>query len=66
MSSYHVTYLGICSQNEFINILADETRKCILQEVQKANIFSVMADTTSNISNQDQLSICVWYVNDNG
>jgi len=66
MRPYHVTYLGPRSQNEFIDILAGETRKCIVQEVQKANIFSVMADTTPDISNQDRLAICVRYVNNNG
>jgi len=66
MRPYHVTYLGPHSQNEFIDILAGETKKFIVQEVQKANIFSVMADTTPDISNHDRLAICVRYVNDNG
>jgi len=66
MRPYHVTYLGPNSQNEFIDILAGETRKCIVQEVQKVNIFSVKADTTPDISNQDRLAICIRYVNDNG
>lgn len=64
MRPYHVTYLGPCSQNEFIDILANETRKCIVQKVQKANIFSVMADTTPDLSNQDRLAICVRYVDE--
>ncbi|KAL4126385.1 hypothetical protein QTP88_010607 [Uroleucon formosanum] len=66
MRPYHVTYLGPRSQNEIIDILAGETKKCIVQEVQKVNIFSVMADTTTDISNQDRLAICIRYVNDNG
>lgn len=66
MRQYHVTYLGPRSQNEFIDILAAETRNIVVQEILKANIFSVMADTTPDISNKDRLAVCVRYVNDNG
>jgi len=37
-----------------------------VQGVLKANIFSVMADTTPDISNKDRLAVCIRYINDNG
>ncbi|XP_065645356.1 uncharacterized protein LOC136075847 [Hydra vulgaris] len=54
------------SQNEFIELLAKETRNIIIKEIHEANIYSVSADTTPDISHQDCLSVCVRYVNSQG
>ncbi|XP_065673927.1 uncharacterized protein LOC136090879 [Hydra vulgaris] len=54
------------SQNEFIELLAKETRNIIIKEIHEANIYSVSADTTPDISHQDRLSVCVRYVNSQG
>jgi len=59
---YHVTYMSHDSQNEFIHLLAKETKKKIVSEVKKAQMYSVMADTTPDLSNRDQMSVCVRYV----
>ncbi|XP_065673671.1 uncharacterized protein LOC136090728 [Hydra vulgaris] len=66
MRTHHVTYFGCQSQNEFIDLLAAETRKTIIQEVSKSELFSVMTDTTPNISNKDQLAVCIRYIDSNG
>ncbi|KAL4083558.1 hypothetical protein QTP88_028874 [Uroleucon formosanum] len=66
MRPYHVTYLGSRSQNEFIELLSSETRNRVIEEVKNAEIYSVLADTTPDITHQDRLAICVRYVNNNG
>ncbi|XP_065644247.1 uncharacterized protein LOC136075341 [Hydra vulgaris] len=66
LRSHKVTYLGPRSQNEFIELLAKETHNIIMKEIHEANIYSVSADTTPDISNQDRLSVCVRYVNSQG
>lgn len=66
MRPYHVTYLGSKSQNEFIELLFSETRNRVIEEVKNAEIYSVLADTTPDITHQDRLAICVRYVNNNG
>lgn len=60
---HNVTYMSHDSQNEFIDLLSNEVKKKIIQEVKEADIYSVMADTTPDISHRDQLSVCVRYVN---
>ncbi|KAL4083444.1 hypothetical protein QTP88_028760 [Uroleucon formosanum] len=64
--SYKVHYLGPRSQNEFIELLANETRKIIVNEVKKAIIYSVSADTTPDITHEDRLAVCTRYVNNQG
>lgn len=59
---HNVTYLSHDSQNEFIDLLANETKNTIIEEVKKSDFFSVMADTTPDFSHQDQLSVCLRYV----
>lgn len=48
--SYNVIYLSPNSQNAFIEMLSNETRKIISKEVKEAKYFSVMADSTPDIS----------------
>ena len=43
-------YLSKDSQNEFIHISADKVRRCILEERDNAKYFSIMVDTTPNVS----------------
>ncbi|XP_065656431.1 uncharacterized protein LOC136081928 isoform X1 [Hydra vulgaris] len=66
MRTHHVTYLGCQSRNEYIDLLAAENRKTIIQEVSKSELFSVMADTTPDISNKNQLAVCIRYIDSNG
>lgn len=62
MRPYHVTYLSADSQNEFIDLLAKEVKKVVVNKVNDCSFFSVMADTTPDASHQDQMSICVRFV----
>ncbi|XP_050065998.1 uncharacterized protein LOC126555076 [Aphis gossypii] len=66
MHSHKVTYLSIKSQNEFIELLAAETRKNIVEEVLTSDIFSVLANTTPDVALKDQLSVCLRYVDQGG
>lgn len=60
---YHSTYPSHDSQNEFIHLLAIETTNNIIIEVKEAAMYSIMADTTPDLSHKDQLSVCLRYVN---
>lgn len=66
MKPYQVTYFGSRFRNEFIEVLFSENRNLIIEEVKNTKIFSVHADTTSNITNKDRLEICVRYVSNCG
>lgn len=66
MRSHQVTYLSMKSQNEFIELLAEETLKNIVEEVSTSDTFSVLADTTPDVSLKDQLSVCLRYVDQRG
>lgn len=59
---HNVTYLNHDSQNEFIDLLADETKNTIIEEIKKSDFFSLMDDTTPDVSHQHQLSICLRYL----
>ncbi|KAL4090905.1 hypothetical protein QTP88_025663 [Uroleucon formosanum] len=65
MRSHKVTYLSMKSQNEFIELLAAETRKYIVK-VLTSDIFSVLADTTPDVTLKDQLSVFLRYVDQGG
>ena len=59
---FHTTYMSGKSQNEFIQLLADAVREDIATEVSHSEMFSVMADTTPDVSNKDQLAVAVRYL----
>ena len=59
---HHATYLSPQSQNEFISLLSEEVRSRISTCVKNAGFCSVMADTTPDVSHNDQLSVAVRYV----
>ena len=56
---YKVSYLSPQSQNEFISIIADNVRSKIVQEIQSCVFFTVMADTTPDMSHKDMLSVVI-------
>ena len=66
LNPYHVTYLSPQSQNEFITLLEKELRGKVIEEVKRAGMFSVMADTTPDEEHTDRLSVVLRYVNDTG
>ena len=53
---YKTTYMSPESQNEFIKMLADECREMIDAEISKAPFTAVIADTTPDVSNDDQMA----------
>ena len=59
---YHTTYLSPESQNEFICLLCEDIRSRISTCVKRAGFCSVMADTTPDISHNDELSVAVRYM----
>ncbi|XP_028394403.1 uncharacterized protein LOC114518580 [Dendronephthya gigantea] len=65
MKQFQMTYMSGKSQNEFIQLLADAVREDIVHEVSIAGMFGVMADTTPDISNKDQLAVAVRYLDTN-
>ena len=52
MRPYHVTYLSAQSQNEFIELIGHEVQRRIVQEIKDAGMYSVMADTTPDVSHK--------------
>lgn len=63
---YKTTYMSSDSQNEFIKLLADECKLLIDKELDAASFTAVIADTTPDVSNDDQLTVAVRYVNEKG
>ena len=63
---YHVTCMSPRTQNEFISILASDVRTKIRDSVNEAGIYSVMADTTPDVSTTDRLAVAVRFVDETG
>lgn len=60
--SYHVTYLSPDSQNELIDLLGAVIRNSIIKEINESSFYTVMADTTPDLSRRDQMSIIIRFV----
>lgn len=63
---YHVTYLSAESQNEFIHLLGLDVKKKVIREIQESPFFTIMADHTPDVANNEVLSVVVRTVNDSG
>ncbi|KAK7132902.1 hypothetical protein R3I93_019224 [Phoxinus phoxinus] len=57
-------YLSPAIQNELIECCAEEIRGTLINRIQAAKYFTVLADESMDISGTEQMSICVRYVND--
>lgn len=55
-------YFSATIQNEIISLLSKSVRKSILDEVREAPFFSIIVDTTQDITKRDQLSLIFRYV----
>lgn len=62
----HVSYLSANICNEFVKILSSNVRSLIISELKEAKYYSIIVDSTPDISHLDQLTIVVRYVNKNG
>ena len=60
--SSRITYLSPQLQNELISLLAQNVRSAIASDIRDAPYFSIMLDTTHDISKVDQLSIVIRYL----
>ena len=58
----NATYISNTAQNQIINVLADQVRQKIIQKVQAAKWYAVIADEVTDVSNKEQLSIVLRYV----
>lgn len=50
-------------QNELLSIIADLVREDIVKQVQDVKFFSVLADEVTDCANQEQLCVCLRFVN---
>jgi len=57
-----VTFLSATTITTIIQLIGNEIKNIISREVKKAKIFSVMMDTTMDLSSYDQCSIVLRYV----
>lgn len=57
-----VTYLAPETQNEFIDILANQLKDKLVMEIKAAKYFAIMFDSTPDISQTDQMSEVIRYV----
>lgn len=58
-----VNYLGDKIQNEVINLMGENIKFKILELAKKAKYFSILLDCTPDSSHQEQISICIRFVN---
>lgn len=49
-------------QNELINLLATNTRNSVYEEIRYSQCFSIIKDSTQNITKLDQVSLVSRYV----
>lgn len=61
-----VTFLSSLSQNKLLRILSEIVRSKILFDVKKSGLFSVIIDTTTDVSTLEQFTFLLRYVNDKG
>ncbi|XP_060863504.1 zinc finger MYM-type protein 1-like [Metopolophium dirhodum] len=61
-SKKHVKYLSWKIQDELIEILASDVRNSICDEVKKCSWFSIILDSTQDITKIDQVSVIIRYV----
>lgn len=61
-----VSYLSSTTCEEFIDVMGDKTRQVIAEEIQDAKHFSVVVDSTPDLSHVDQLTFIFRFVNKEG
>lgn len=58
------SYLSSTTYEEIIAIMANKVIKAVVKELEKAKYFSLVVDSTPDISHSDQLAVIVRYVKD--
>lgn len=59
----HKNYLGDKIQNEVINLIGENIKSKILEVTKKAKYYSILLDCTPDSSHQEQISVCIRFVN---
>ena len=62
LRGYKVTYLSPESQNEMIQLLADDLKAKTVEEIKEAKMFGVSVGTTPDVSKKDQMAVICRYV----
>lgn len=57
-------YIGAKIQNEIIAACGDIIQKKIVEKINAAECFSILEDETTDVSNIEQLTLCVRYIDD--
>ncbi|XP_022178978.1 uncharacterized protein LOC111039694 [Myzus persicae] len=60
------SYLSLNTFEEFVKLMGQKVRETIIKEIKKAKYFSIVVDSTPDVSHTDQLSFIFRYVIDNG
>lgn len=58
-------YLSSHTCDEFIELIGEKTREKLLSEIREAGYFSIILDSTPDISHIDQLAVIIRYVTSN-
>lgn len=60
------SYLSFATFEQFVNIMAEKVKETIVNEIKDAKYFSIVVDSTPDISHSDQLSLIFRYIKKNG
>lgn len=63
-ATYNAKYLSPDIQNELIELAGEEVLSSILSNARNAKWFSITADECADVSNIEQMAICIRYVNE--
>ena len=61
----NATYRSKTIQNQIINLVGDKIKSEIIGEIKKSKLFSILADEASDISNKEQMSLVLRYLDSN-
>lgn len=61
-----VSYLSSTIADEFVAIIAAEVKTTMLEAIRRSKYFSLIVDSTPDVSHIDQLTVCARYVDDVG
>uniref|UniRef100_A0A2S2NB80 Zinc finger MYM-type protein 1 n=1 Tax=Schizaphis graminum TaxID=13262 RepID=A0A2S2NB80_SCHGA len=64
--SGHTNYLSSTIYEEIIQLMADKIRQKIIDEIKTVKYYSIIVDSSPDISHVDQLSFVIRYVQENG
>ena len=56
------TYLSVDIVNECVLLMGHHLLRALLRNIQEVGVFSVLADETRDVSNHEQLAICIRWV----